>query len=373
MKSKIKSFVCKAVQGYIRYILYRNYSAQFKWYLKIQGFDNKKADGEDEYIAKWSVLCKRVEPYSYRFFSHYCGNTPNIVPEDIGHSYIETVLNPPVFRPAYSDKSLFPLIIGKEYVPRTIICRINGSNLLDADYNLADKKLEYYIGDLDTLILKPSVGTCSGKGVMLFRKSDGNYFSDDNGVILSKDFLYSFDSNLCLQEGVKQHDFMSNLCSTSVNTIRLCLYRSIKDEKSHVTASVIRIGKEGSFLDNAHAGGMFVGVNVSTGEMGKFAIDHYGEKKEIWNGVDFSKRLYFVPNWERIIAFAEYIGDRIPHHRLLALDIAINLKGKPILLEYNIDVFSYWFYMYTNQTVFGEYTDEIIDYCIENKNRNVTS
>ena len=29
--------------------------------------------------------------------------------------------------------------------------------------------------------------------------------------------------------------------------------------------------------------------------------------------------------------------------------------------------FSYWFYMYTNQTAFGNCTDEIIDYCRRNK------
>lgn len=369
MKGRIKSFVCKAIQSYIRYMLYRNYSAQFKRYLKLHGFENKEAVGEDAYIAKWKTLCPRVEPYSYRFFRHYCGNSPNIVPEDIGRSYIETVLNPPVFRAAYSDKNLFPILIGKDYVPRTVVCRINNSSLLDSEYKLADKDLKYYIGDLETLVLKPSVGTCSGKGVMLFRKFDSDYLSDDQSIVLSKEYLYSFGANFCLQEGVQQHEFMSNLCLTSVNTIRLCLYRSVKDEKSHVTASVVRIGKDGSFLDNAHAGGVFTGVDVATGKMEKFVIDQYGNKKDLWNGVDFSNSNFIIPNWEQIIAFAKYIGSRIHHHRLIALDIAINQGGKPILLEYNIDYFSYWFYMYTNQIVFGKYTDEIIEYCRKNKQK----
>lgn len=72
------------------------------------------------------MLCPRVEPYSYRFFRHFCGNNPNIVPEDIGRSYIEEVLNPVEYRPAYADKNLFPEIIGKNHVARTIVCRING-------------------------------------------------------------------------------------------------------------------------------------------------------------------------------------------------------------------------------------------------------
>ena len=370
MKSKIKSFVCKAIQSYIRYMLYRNYSAQFKRYLKLHGFENKKATGEDAYIERWNVLCNRVEPYSYRFFSHYCGNTPNIVPEDIGRSYIEPVLNPPVFRPAYSDKNLFPLIIGKEHVPRTIICRINGSNLLDGDFNFADKDLNNYIGDSETLVLKPSVGTCSGKGVMLFHKCGSDFLSNDKSVVLSKKYLQAYGSNFCLQDGVQQHEFMYSLCSTSVNTIRICLYRSVKNEKSHVTASVVRIGKKGSFVDNVHAGGVRIGVNVKTGELGRFVVDTYGTIFDTWNNIDYSKSTFYVPYWHNIIAFAEYIGSRIHHHRLIALDIAIEKGGRPLLIEYNIESFSYSPYMCTGQEVFGEYTDEIIEYC--SKKRNVT-
>lgn len=369
MKSKIKSFVCKAIQGYIRYMLYRNYSAQFNRYLKLHGFENKKASGEDAYIAKWKVLCKRVEPYSYRFFSHYCGNTPNIVPEDIGHSYIEPALNPPVFRLVYSDKTLFPKIIGQQFVPRTIVCRINGGNLLDADFCQADKNLSYYIGDTKTLVLKPSLGGCSGKGVMLFHKDGNRFLSYDKNFVLSEDFLFSYGPNFCLQEAVQQHEFMSKLCSTSVNTIRISLYRSVKNEISHVTAAIVRIGREGSILDNAHAGGRFVSVDLKTGELGKYVMDQYGNKTIIWNDVDFSST-YIIPFWQDIISFAEFVGTKIPHHRFIGLDIALRQNNKPILIEYNIDSFGYWAFMMTGQEVFGEFTDEIIEYCTNN-HRNV--
>lgn len=335
--------------------------------MRIQGFENRKAEGEDDYIEKWKALCPRVEPYSYRFFSHYCGYTPNIVPEDIGRIFIEKILNPPIFRFSYSDKNLFPMIVGKEYLPRTIVCRINDSCLLDEDYNYADKELNDYIGDLETLVLKPSVGTCSGKGILLFRKCGNKFISDDGAIVLSKEFLLSFGSDLCLQEGILQHEFMSNLCSSSVNTIRLCLYRSIKNEKCHVTSSIVRIGQEGSLVDNAHAGGVFVGVDLSTGKLGEYVIDQYGKKRNTWNNIDFSSSNYILPFWQDVITFAEFVGTKVHHHRLLALDIALSGSGKPFLIEYNIDSFSYWLFMLTGQEVFGEYTDEIIDYCSKKK------
>lgn len=349
--------------AYRHYRFYKIYSAQFKHYLELQHFENKKAEGEDAYLQKWKALSPRVEPYSYRFFSHYCGYTPNIVPEDIGHSFVEEVLNPLELRPVYMDKNLFPKIIGKENVPRTIVCRINGSQLLDAEYKNAEKELPEYIGEAESLILKPTIDSSSGRGIIKFIKKDGAFISTDGEMTLSKAFLESYRKDFCLQEAVEQHDFMKKLCPTAVNTIRLCVYRSVKDDKSRVTASIIRIGKNGAVVDNANAGGMFIGVNVATGEMGKYVMDKFGNKENIWNNIDFSQNSFVVPRWEEVIAFAEYVGTRILHHRLIALDVALNKDGKPILIEFNIEWFSFWLYMYTNQEVFGEYTDEIIDYC----------
>ena len=180
---------------------------------------------------------------------------------------------------------------------------------------------------------------------------------------MSKAFLESYRKDFCLQEAVEQHDFMNKLCSTAVNTIRLCLYRSVKDEKPRVTASTIRIGKNGAIIDNACAGGRFTGVNVKTGELGKFVMDKYGNKENVYNEIDFSQGAFVVPNWKEVIAFAEYVGTKILHHRLIALDIALNKEGKPVLIEFNIEWFGFWIYEYMNQEVFGEYTDEIIEYC----------
>ena len=149
--------------------------------------------------------------------------------------------------------------------------------------------------------------------------------------------------------------------------MRLCLYRSVTSEEPVVTAGVIRIGKNGSFVDNVHSGGMRIGVDVSSGELGKYVVDQYGNKQDTWNGIDFSKSIYFVPNWNDVISFAKNVGTRIHHHRLIALDIALKENGIPILIEYNLSGFSYSPYMVTNQEVFGKYTDEIIDYCRRNK------
>lgn len=362
IKNLAKSFLLR----YRRFLRYRRYSRQYKRYLFLNGFDNVKAVGEDAYLAKWHALCSRVEPYSYRFFSHYCGNNPNIIPEDIGHSYIEDMLNPVEYRAVYEDKNLFPQIVGKENVPRTIVCRIHGSCLLNADYEKADKQLSYYMGDSESVILKPCVGTNSGRGILKFVKRDGVFVSVTDKTPLTKEFLMKYGRDFCLQEAVSQHPFMSKLCPTSVNTIRLALYRSVKDNRPIVTAAIVRIGKQGSFVDNIHAGGMRIGVNVQSGEMGKYVVDQYGHKENVWNEIDFSQNFFVVPCWDEIIHFAEYIGTRILHHRLIALDIALTQEGRPLMIEYNLSGFSYSPYLCTGQMPLGVYTDEVIAYCSNN-------
>ena len=342
---------------------YRFYSSQFKRYLELHHFEDKKAPGEDAYIELWQSLSKKVEPYSYRFFSHFCGYTPRIVPEDIGHSIIEDVLCPSAYRGVYSDKNLFSLIIGKENLPRTLLYRINGGGLLDSEYRPADKDILTYLDSVDSVILKPSVHTSSGQGIKKFTRKGDGFVSGDKGVALTKEYLMSYNDNFCVQEAVEQHPFMSMLCPSSVNTIRIGIYKSVKNDESIVTASILRVGKSGKYVDNAHSGGYFAGIDKRTGELSKYVMDQYGNKIEEWNGVNYAKNQLVIPNWDKVLSFARTIGDKILHHRLVALDIALDKNGDPVLIEYNVGQFSYWLFMYTNQEVFGEYTDEVIAYC----------
>lgn len=342
---------------------YRFYSSQFKRYLERQHFDDKKAPGEDAYLELWSALSKHVDPYSYRFFRHFCGDTPRIVPEDIGHSIIEDVLCPSAYRGVYSDKNLFPLIVGKENLPWTIIHRINGGCLLDSDFHPIDKDVLSYLSSIGSVILKPAINSCSGQGIKKFTRRGDGFFSVDKGVALTKEYLLSYGDDFCLQEAIEQHSFLNQLCPSAVNTIRICLYKSVKNDESIVTSSVLRVGKAGKYVDNAHSGGYFAGVDKMTGELSKYVMDQYGNRIEEWNGINYAKNQLVIPNWDRVLSFARTIGDKILHHRLIALDIALDKDGNPILIEYNLGMFSYWLFMYTNQEVFGEYTDEVIDYC----------
>lgn len=339
------------------------YSAQFKSYLAINGYPNITIDGENNYIEKWKVFGHEVEPYSYRLYSHYMEPSSDIVPENIGRMHIEPILNPAPMRAYYADKNVFPVVCGEENVPKTLLCRINGSTLLDGKFVPVNCDIDDLLQEEQRVVLKPSVDGSSGKGVMMFTKKDGKWVSSSDAAVLTSDYLMKYGKDFVLQRAITQHEDLSYFNPSSVNTIRLAVYRSVKDEVPHVTAGVMRVGRSGEYVDNAHrGGGVFVGIDMSTGRVGNKLFNHCGQCQTEWNGLDYSEERY-IPNWEEVKQFACQIARKVTHHRLLALDLTVTSEGRPFLIEYNLKAFSYWFFMFTNQKPFGEFTDEIIEYC----------
>jgi hypothetical protein len=219
------------------------------------------------------------------------------------------------------------------------------------------------------MILKPSIDSNSGQGVQLFIRKDEDFINSKTGDRLTESYLLNYGPDFILQEALEQSPYICQFNPSSINTLRLVTYRSVKDESVHVVASIIRIGKHGEFVDNAHAGSRFVGVDLKTGVLNNYACDQYGNKSPRWNEVDFSKDKYTIPNWNAVLDFARYVGNCIHHCRLLQLDIALDKNDIPRLIEYNNESMSYWLYMFSGQHPFSEFNDEIFDYCLKKRNK----
>lgn len=349
--------------------LYFLFKKKYKRLIKIQDYNNQFLPGETEFLDKWHQLTKFVEPYSYRFFSRYCGLNPDIIPEYIGDGIIQEKLSPRRYRPFYQDKNLYAQYIGKNFIPKTFLCRINKSPILLNDYTVLKESFKDFINNIpqDTLILKPSIDSNSGKGVQIFKKivKEGhiNWLTPDNNKLLTEEYLYEYGENWILQEAIIQHPYIAQFSSSSVNTFRICAYRSSKDNQIKIPAAALRIGKEGCIIDNACAGGKFVGIDINTGKLGNYVCDKDGNKSSVWNSINFEEQEFYIPNWAQILNFAKEVASKNLHCRALGLDIALKDDGNPVLIEYNVEFYGYWLFMYTGQNVFGEYLNEIIDYC----------
>lgn len=331
------------------------------------------ASGEIEYVAKWLPLNKSPHISSYRLFCQYIGSNPNIVPEDISASIIQPLLNPIEYRSYYQDKNAFEKIMPPSFLPEAVFRMINGV-YLSADYKpiyeLSDTTLRELTHDINTLFIKPATDSSSGQGVFKFsRNENGILINKDLGSRFDIDFLNDYkktNSNFIVQKALSQSDYIAQFNPSSINTLRVATYKSVVDNRTHVCAIILRIGKKGADVDNAHAGGLFVGVGPD-GTLGKYACDQYGNKYDTFNGFDFKNGEFRIPQFEKVISFAEKVGDNILHHRLVAQDICLQANGEPCLVEFNIRAFSIWLFQFTIGPALGKYTDEIIDYCAKHK------
>ncbi|MBQ9638008.1 MAG: hexapeptide transferase [Bacteroidales bacterium] len=343
------------------YLFYRRH---FRRLLKRLGMPTGACAGEQEHLRYWKQLSPHVEPYSYRLCSHVCHCRPHVIPEDIGHNAIEPVLNPPAYWPVYEDKNMFPRIVGADRVPRTVACRIGGGALLDDHFTpLPEVDLTHCA---DTLFLKPSVNTSCGDGVKKFVRRDGTHVGLDDGTPLTADYLMAYGDNFVLQEGVVQHPFYAQFNASSVNTLRLIVYRSVRDEQHRVSAGILRIGRRNAPLDNTMTGGCYVGIDIRQGVLGHFAVDRNSRILDQWNDIDLSRTTFQLPLWNETVRFACEVCSHIAHHRLIALDIALTAQGQPTLIEYNIGGFNFWTYNILQQDIFAGETDDVVQFC---KNR----
>lgn len=209
-----------------------------------------------------------------------------------------------------------------------------------------------------------------GRGVIMFAPENGIYISNDKNITLDGAFLFAYGKDWVLQEALDQHAVLKKFCPTSVNTMRINTYRSYEDENIYIISGALRIGQKGKVVDNGHAGGGLIGINMETGELGDQVVNERGDRYTEFNGIDFAnkKDKYVIPNWEHIKSFCKEVAQYNKHCRLLSLDVALTKEGLPMLIEWNVAPFSfsYWIPMYTGAIPFGDKTEEIIKYC---KNR----
>lgn len=380
ISEKINNTYSKALSLGIKIMYRHQYNALLKNHSKdepISPMDSIEIK-EKEWIKLWNKLSKHPHVNSFRLFSKYIGPDINIVPEDICACVIQPILNPIETRPFYQDKNMFDLIIGKDKMPRTLLRCVNGC-LMNRDYKyiiqenrssnkyvISEANLKNFLDGYNTIFIKPSVDSSSGKGVVGFNlDKDGVYREIGGDNIFNSKYINEYSKihpDFILQEGLIQHPYLSQFNKTSINTIRIATYRSVKDNKVHIVGVIMRIGKKGSCVDNSHAGGVAIGI-TKDGTLCKFAIDSEGNRYDCFNDINFRDGTFKIPEIDRILNFAKEIGKNIYHHRLVAQDICLDYNGNPKLIEYNIGAYGLWVFQFTNSPALGEFAPEIIEYC----------
>lgn len=317
-----------------------------------------------------TIWNKLYTKFSKKFIRAYYSVT-NIessffVPENIYYNKIEPALNNKAFTLAYADKNFYEkfLLDYKNYFPETILRGINGT-VYDSYYNPANENIiNSTIAESALYIIKPASETSGGANVALMTKSNNRFFVNkkDHSFI---DFLYilnvTYSGNFVIQKKIEQHRWFRDFNETSINTIRLFTYRSVENEKVIPLHAIIRFGKPGSIVDNQAAGGLTCGIG-SNGNLNNFVSNKYGVRFEDLPFLE-TKANTKVPFLDEIKEVAIKIASNYNYHRLLGFDFCVDNNNNIKLLEINCKNIEINFLQINNGPLFGDYTEEIIQYC----------
>ena len=138
---------------------------------------------------------------------------------------------------------------------------INGI-LHDTDYNIVSREQIINIfSELkqDSLfILKPATETGGGANVMLVKKTESGFETEGIDYTSEQfiDFLKKrYRNDFVFQHKINQHEWFRDFNESSLNTVRLYAYRSVKDETIHPIRAYVRFGIPGSLIDSSSQGG----------------------------------------------------------------------------------------------------------------------
>ena len=275
---------------------------------------------------------------------------------------VEPRLNSRVLSEAYCDKNVYHNTLNKQYLPKIYLRNIDHV-FYDEQYRTIPDQVEmdYIKADYGKVVVKKALESGGGRGVVLFEFKNYKWI-DNSGNELTKQYLKDyFKKNYIIQEYIEQHPYYKQFNESSVNTVRLFTYRSVKTNEIIPIQSVLRIGKPGAVVDNQASGGVAVGIQEN-GFLNPFAINKKGNKLYTYYGVSF-KDTEPIFMYDEILEIGKTLAKQFYYHRLLGFDFSVDINGEIKLIEVNNRNNEINFYQMNNGPLFKEYTDEIIHYC----------
>lgn len=284
--------------------------------------------------------------------------TPLYMPSNLYYSLVDMHYTDYKKCRTIEDKNLNSLFFYDVKQPKTM-ARITGGVLLDGDFKrITTEELGKRFSPDNGYIIKPSIESGGGKSIMVYKAGDKDKFENFIGEITTY-------NNCVVQEFASQHEQLASLHPSSLNTIRIMTF--FHDGKTRAISTIIRMGAGGGKIDNASAGGIFVGVD-KMGNLKNIAYNLYGDvfKQHPTTGEHYEE--HHVPGFDKLLQLAENLHYRFLNFtRLISWDFAIDAEGDPILIEMNATYGEISFHQMCNGPIFGDMTNEVINEVFDKK------
>ncbi|MFH5885742.1 sugar-transfer associated ATP-grasp domain-containing protein [Halalkalibaculum sp. DA3122] len=308
---------------------------------------------EAEHKNRWAVFRKNVDLDTLRICANMSGKSDaRMVPEDIFVSDIEPTLMDNESAHFFSHKSFYNRWFPDGTFPESFLHGIEG-RYLDSDLKeIHFDELSQKAGTLSfPVVMKPNVDSFGGQDVFIVKSAEELIHRCRE----SQDFV--------VQERVLQHHFFEKFNPVGLNTIRVYIYKSVKDNTPHVLSMALRMGKGGS-LDNETSGGIHTRIREN-GFLNRYAVDKYGTKYTEHPDTGYTFDIQ-VPAHEELKQFCLDVAGDVFFARIIGLDVTRDREGNWKVIEINTQGHTIRFSQYGGKPFFGEFTDEVIEYCKTN-------
>lgn len=283
------------------------------------------------------------------------------IPDSFFYAFIDEYFTNPQRSTALDDKNMYDMYFPNVKRPKTIARKVDDVYLNENYEPISVEDFIKTCKEHKEVIVKSAIGSWGGHGVKFWdAEKDSvetllNYIYTQNAEYFRGSSVYK---QYIVQEVFKQHKDLADINSSSVNTIRvMTLFRN---GNVKALSSVLRMGVDGSRVDNCSSGGIVCGI-TEDGHLKEVAYD--GAANRFYRhpqGVEFIGRV--VPAYAECVAMAEKLAYRFyGASRLISWDFAVAEDGTPTLIEMNISFGELDFHQLCNGPIFGDDTKDIID------------
>lgn len=356
IRKKVKNIVETSLQKHRHQAMRKNEYKKYEdprrvaIYSSIILSDEQKKQIDDLFVNHYG---KKIPYIWHRHFTAFTGQfDPYYIPESLFIPEFEYYMNNRHdYINVFADKNVLAMIakgIGIR-MPKSIISCSNGV-LRDKEYHLIqlDDALDLLPDEI--CFAKPTIDSDSGRGCILIDKKQGNVAQQ----------IKNLGDNFVVQERIICSDSIRKIYPNSVNTFRVMTY--IWNEEIVCAPVIMRIGRGGSFLDNAHAGGMFIAVNKD-GTLHKTAFTEFKEEYNEHPDTHLIYNGYIIDNFDKVLSSAIKMHSAIPQLGVINWDFTINKDEEPVLIEANTSGGSIWlFQMAWGCGVFEDKTIAILEW-----------
>lgn len=302
----------------------------------------------DSYYGRYGFCMKPYYNY-YRFLTAANGVfSPRFIFGSFFNKEILPSFNTPQMSPAWSDKCYLDKLLPGVLVPRTILRNINGYFFDESFKPVNESCAKKIIGDhADPFIVKKSIFSSGGKSIKLQEN-----FSE------GAEIFGGYKKNFVVQEVVRQHPLLSDMNASSLNTLRI-ISLNFKNKIS-ILISALRVGAEGSCVDNISSGGVAFGVN-DEGMLLPTAREYWGWPVPHPKSETVKKNKTMIPSFDKIIEVIKEQHPRFPHFGFIAWDFAVDNESRPVLVEINLGNFAvHPFQELAGRPFLGDITEEVL-------------